>query len=459
MEGFDAPPSRWTRYLYRVIGAETSRVTRHFDRVVQWRPAAHDSGALLANVAGREKSVAREIGDLPDPAGEREKRTAVLVNGNFNHHMDIQGELAALKPRLARTARLVVVLYNPYLRWAYGIADALGLRNAPPPATFLTRTDLNDLARLSGFEVVRLRTSGYSPFRLLGLGHLVNWWMPVVPGLQWLSFVVVAVLRPVVPETRRPSISIVVPARNEKGNIEGAVTRLPDLRAERVEIVFVENNSTDDTWPEIQRVAAKYADRFDIKAFSHPCKGKAEAVHIGFAQSTCELVVILDCDLTMPPELLGRFYDAYCGGLADFVNGSRLLYPMENEAMRFLNRLGNVFFAKALSYVLGARLADSLCGTKLFPRHDWARFVAWREEFGDFDPFGDFEMLFPASIFGLGILDVPIRYRARTYGSTNIKRFRHGWMLFLMTTTALFRVRTGPWRLNPSDAATTPRSR
>jgi hypothetical protein len=440
-----------------VIAAETSRVTRHFDRVVQWRPSEHDSGELLDAVDGREKSIARTLDELPDRAGEREKRTAVLVNGNFNYLLDIQGELAELKPRLARTARVVVVAYNPYLRWAYAVADALGLRNAPPPVTFLTRTDLLDLARLSGFEVVRLRTSGYSPFRLLGLGHLINWWMPVVPGLQWFSFVVVAVLRPVVAETRRPSLSIVVPARNEKGNIESAVTRIPDLRAERMEIIFVENNSTDGTWPEIQRVAAKYSAQFDIKAISFPCKGKAEAVHIGFENCTCEVVTILDCDLTMPPELLGRFYEAYCEGLADFVNGSRLLYPMENEAMRFLNRLGNVFFAKALSYVLGNRLADSLCGTKLFPRHDYARFVAWRGDFGDFDPFGDYELLFPASIFGLGIVDVPIRYRARTYGSTNIKRFRHGWMLFKMTMSGLFRVRVGPWRLTREVAGATTR--
>jgi hypothetical protein len=161
------------------------------------------------------------------------------------------------------------------------------------------------------------------------------------------------------------------------------------------------------------------------------------------------VLMVLDADLTMPPELLGRFYDAYCQGLADFVNGSRLLYPMEGGAMRFLNHLGNVFFAKALSFVLGNRLSDSLCGTKLVARHDYARFVAWRRDFGDFDPFGDYELLFPASIFALGIVDVPIRYCARTYGATNISRFRHGWMLLKMTLVGLFRVRVGPWRTAP----------
>jgi glycosyltransferase involved in cell wall biosynthesis len=248
-------------------------------------------------------------------------------------------------------------------------------------------------------------------------------------------------------DARRPSLSIVIPARNEKGNIENALLRMPDLGAERVEIVFVEGHSTDDTWAEIQRVAAAYAPRFDVKTLQQTGKGKCDAVRVGFRHCTGEVLTILDADLTMPPELLGRFYDAYCEGLADFVNGSRLLYPMEGEAMRFLNRLGNVFFAKALSYVLDNRLSDSLCGTKLVARHDYERFVAWRRDFGDFDPFGDYELLFPASIFALGIVDVPIRYRARTYGTTQISRFRHGWMLLKMTASGLFRVRVGPWKL------------
>jgi hypothetical protein len=446
---FPRRPKRWSRYLYHVIAAEVSRFTRYFDGLVQWECAPHDPRVLFDAIECPHKSVARTLDDLPDLSADRERRTAVLLNGNFNYDLDIQATLARLKSKLARTSRVVVVAYNPYLRWLYAFADALGLRNSPPTVTFLTRTDLDGVARLAGYEVVRLRPAGYSPFRLLGLGHLLNWWMPVVPGLRWTAFVVVAVLRPVVLETRRPSLSIVIPARNEKGNIEHALRRMPDLGAERVEIVFVEGHSTDDTWAEIRRVAELYRGRFEIKMLRQTGKGKCDAVRLGFQHCTGELLAILDADLTMPPELLGRFYDAYCQGLADFINGSRLLYPMEGEAMRLLNRLGNVFFAKALSFVLGNRLSDSLCGTKLVARHDYARFVAWRREFGDFDPFGDYELLFPASIFALGIVDVPIRYRARTYGATSISRFRHGWMLLKMTHLGLFRVRVGPWRTAP----------
>jgi glycosyltransferase involved in cell wall biosynthesis len=172
-------------------------------------------------------------------------------------------------------------------------------------------------------------------------------------------------------------------------------------------------------------------------------------VRLGFSQAEGDLLTILDADLTMPPELLGRFYAAYCQGHADFINGSRLVYPMEGNAMRFLNRLGNVFFAKALSWVLDTQIGDSLCGTKLLARHDYERMISWRGDFGDFDPFGDFELIFPAAVLGLGIVDIPIRYRDRTYGSTSISRFRHGFMLLNMTLIGLYRIKLGMMKRIP----------
>jgi len=102
-----------------------------------------------------------------------------------------------------------------------------------------------------------------------------------------------------------------------------------------------------------------------------------------------------------------------------------------------------VFFAKALSVTLGSRLGDSLCGTKLVTRHDYQRMIRWRKDFGDFDPFGDFELLFPAAIMGLGMVDIPVRYLARHYGSTNINRFRHGLELLRMTSIGFFRIKLG----------------
>ena len=211
----------------------------------------------------------------------------------------------------------------------------------------------------------------------------------------------------------------------------------------KLKLIYVEGHSSDNTWEEIQRVMPLYQDRIKLSAYQQTGKGKSDAVRLGFSKAKNELLTILDADLTMPPELLTRFYDAYCEGYGDFINGSRLVYPMEGEAMRFLNHLGNVFFAKAVSIVLGTKLGDTLCGTKLVTRYDYERMIQWRNDFGDFDPFGDFELLFPASVLSLGVIDIAIRYRDRTYGSTNISRFRHGLMLLKMTAIGLVKIKTG----------------
>ena len=201
-------------------------------------------------------------------------------------------------------------------------------------------------------------------------------------------------------------------------------------------------------------MAGIYQGRYRIQTLQQTGKGKADAVRLGFQHATQPLLTILDADLTMPPEMLGRFYRAYCQGHGDFVNGSRLVYPMEGDAMRFLNRLGNVFFAKSLSWILGARLGDSLCGTKLLTGHDYRRFSHGARTFGDFDPFGDFELLFPAAMMGLGMVDIPVRYMARQYGSTNIHRFRHGFQLLRMTSIGFFRIKAGfARRGSPATAA------
>jgi hypothetical protein len=431
-------------YLTRVIAGQLSRFTRYYDAVVQLAPLPNDDGSLLAQVDCASKATAVRIEDVPAADISAGTRTAVLLNGNLNHDLDIEGTLASLKSRLNRLSRVVVVIYNPYFRGVFWLATRLGLRTGPLPTTFVTRDALAALATLSGYDIVQIKPVGYVPFSLLGLGDLINRALPAVPLVRWLGAAAVVVLRPIVP-SGPPSLTIVIPCRNEKGNIEAALTRLPALPAP-VEVIFIEGHSADGTWEEIQRVVGVHGHRLTLSAHQQTGKGKSDAVRLGFSKASHELITILDADLTMPPEMLPRFYNAYCAGLADFVNGTRLVYPMEGEAMRFLNRLGNVFFAKALSFVLDTHLTDSLCGTKLLRRDDYARMVRWRHDFGDVDPFGDFELLFPAAIFGLGIIDVPVYYRARSYGATSIHRFRHGLMLLRMTLIGLLRVKCGAGR-------------
>jgi glycosyltransferase involved in cell wall biosynthesis len=197
------------------------------------------------------------------------------------------------------------------------------------------------------------------------------------------------------------------------------------------EIIFVEGHSSDTTWREIQRVKAKYPEK-RIKVLQQTGKGKGDAVRCGFQAADGEILMILDADLTMPPEELPKFYHALVSGRAEFVNGVRLVYPMEKKAMRFLNFCANKFFSLAFSWVLAQPVKDTLCGTKVLRREDYDRIVANRSFFGDFDPFGDFDLLFGADRMGLKIVDIPIRYRDRTYGETNISRWRHGALLFRM---------------------------
>jgi len=432
---------RWRIYINRLLASELNGLTRYYDRLIQWLPRVDDSGALLSEIDNPHKEVIGEGEVFPDLRFEETLRTAILINGTFNHHFDIQGLLLLLKGRLSRTSRLLVILYNPYHRWLYTLANRLGIRRGELPSTFLTRVDLENIAEISGYQIVRRRHVAYSPWRLFGIGDVVNRLMPAMPLLRWFSFTYVVVLRPILPQTPA-GISCVIPARNERGNIENALRRLPDLGCS-IEVIFVEGHSSDGTWEEILRVAALYRERFRIVTLQQSGKGKADAVRLGFAHATEPLLTILDADLTMPPEMLSRFFRAYCEGHGDFINGSRLVYPMEGEAMRFLNRLGNIFFAKCLSWVLDVRLGDSLCGTKLLTRADYQRILAWRGDFGDFDPFGDFELLFPSAVLGLGTADIPVRYLARTYGSTNINRFRHGLQLLRMTSIGFFRIKLG----------------
>jgi len=430
------------RYVTDGIASEISSVTRYYDRVVQVRPLLHDDGLLLDRVECREKARLGPGEDAPDLTGERARRTAILLNGNLNHDLDAQTLLASLRDRLSRTSRIVVVVYSPYWGGLVRLADRLGLRQAPEPTSFLTFTSLASIAKLADLEIVRWRYSGYCPMRLLGLGSVLNALLPAVPGFRRLGLATVVLLRATgLPKDPPRSISIVVPARNERGNIEPALLRTPDLGAP-TEVVFVEGHSSDGTWEEIERVAARPWPNLTVRALRQGGRGKADAARLGLSEATGELLVILDADLTMPPELLGRFVDAWSRGLGDFIYGDRLTYPMEGDAMRPLNRLGNVFFAKALGFVVDAKVSDALCGTKVVARHDYERFVRWRKDFGTEDPFGDFELLFPAAVLGLGLLDVPIRYRARTYGATNIRRFRDGFQLLHLTFAGLCRLRT-----------------
>ena len=236
-------------------------------------------------------------------------------------------------------------------------------------------------------------------------------------------------------KTAAPRVSVVVPARNEAGNIPKILERTPVMGA-GTELIFVEGGSSDDTRGTIERAIAEYRGPLTVSVYGQTGKGKGDAVRVGFREATGDILMILDADMTVPPEELPKFFDVMVRGQCDYVQGTRLVYPMESEAMRFLNKLGNIGFSKLFTYLLNQPIKDTLCGTKVLWSRDYERLAAGRSYFGDFDPFGDFDLIFGSSRLNLKILEIPIRYRDRTYGETNISRFRHGWMLLQMSAVA-----------------------
>ena len=324
------------------------------------------------------------------------------------------------------------------------LATALGLRSQTPEENWIAPEDLSNLLLLAGYELVREESKLLVPVYIPLISYLANRFLAPLPGFRLFNLLNIAVARPVDlsagPSLPRPSVSIIVPARNEAGNIEAAISRTPAMGPDD-ELIFIEGNSTDDTWETILRMQQKYQDMRTIRIDRQDGKGKGDAVRKGFALAEKEILMILDADLTVPPEELPRFYDALLTNKGEFINGSRLVYPMEKQAMRFMNLLGNKFFAAMFSFVLGQRFKDTLCGTKVVSRENYQRLASHRKYFGEFDPFGDFDLIFGAARMALRIVEVPVHYRERTYGSTNIDRWKHGLILLRMLGFAATRIK------------------
>jgi glycosyltransferase involved in cell wall biosynthesis len=281
------------------------------------------------------------------------------------------------------------------------------------------------------------------PLDLPGLGTALNRYLVKLPAFNLLSLYRIYVLRKrrgPRPERKKATVSVVVPARNEAGNVPAAVARTPVMGG-GTELIFVEGGSSDGTWEKIQETIASYRGPLKLSAYKQTGKGKGDAVRLGFGRATGDLLMILDADLTVPPEDLPVFFEAAVAGHADFLQGTRLVYPMEAGAMRFFNKLGNIAFSRLFTHLLQQPIKDTLCGTKVIWRGDYERLAAARHVFGDFDPFGDFDLIFGAARLNLKLGEIPVRYRDRVYGETNIQRWKHGWLLLKMSALAARKLR------------------
>lgn len=366
----------------------------------------------------------------------------VIVSDSMGCFSDIQKVIREIKKVTNEDSRIIITfhsfLWSPLLK----LAELLRFKMPQKRLNWLNRGDIANLLYLEGFDIIKSGQRFILPINIPIISNIFNKYIANLPLINKLCLTGYLIVRklPEKEEIRNFSTSIIIPARNEKGNIESAVKRIPQLGA-HTEIIFVEGNSSDGTLDEIKRVCHEYKDQLDVKYAVQDGRGKGDAVRKGFAMASGEILMILDADLTMPPEELPKFYKAIASGRGEYINGSRLVYPMEDEAMRTLNILGNKFFSVMFSWLLGQRLKDTLCGTKVISKKNYEKLIANRNYFGEFDPFGDFDLIFGAAKLNLKIVEVPIRYKAREYGETNISRFKHGWLLLKMVVFAMNKIK------------------
>jgi SAM-dependent methyltransferase len=370
----------------------------------------------------------------------RDQFDYVLMSDLLGDILDIQQALDNVRSACHAKTRIVITYHS--LLWEPLFQKAQLLRAKTPQlgCDWLSRADIENFADLCDFELLRYDRRILLPKYVPLLSPLLNRFFAPLPILNAMCMVNITVLKIRPRRVARPfSTSLIIPCRNERGNIRSAIERMPEFGKSQ-EIIFVDGHSTDGTVDEIKRVMADYPHK-DIQLYVQEGQGKGDAVRLGFSKASKDILIILDADLTVPPDDLPKFFQALASGHGDFINGSRLVYPMEGQAMRPLNVMGNKFFSLALTWLVNQRLKDTLCGTKALFRTDYERIAAGRAYFGDFDPFGDFDLLFGAAKLNLKIVEVPIRYRDRSYGFTNISRFRHGLLLLRMTWFAFCRLK------------------
>lgn len=356
----------------------------------------------------------------------------ILISDALGEVYDVQSLFHSLKKFATDDTRIIFNYHSYYWKPFLDLAEYVGLKKKTMKANWLNEDDIWNLLELEDMEIIKKERRYLFPFSIAGITQFFNKYVARLPIVNFLCLTNFVVAR------KKPSslplhlkISTVIPARNEKGNIERAVRELRQYLLDGDELIFVEGHSQDKTWEEIQRVIQKYP-KVNIKAYRQKGKGKADAVRLGFAKASGDWLFIWDADLTVPPEDYPKFSVAARNGKGEYINGSRLVYPMEKQAMQFLNVIGNRFFSIAFSWMLGQQIKDTLCGSKAISKSNYQRLLKNRRYFGDFDPFGDFDLIFGAAKLNLKFIEIPIRYRARTYGKTNISRFTHGWLLLKM---------------------------
>ncbi|HVP12327.1 MAG TPA: glycosyltransferase [Phycisphaerae bacterium] len=366
----------------------------------------------------------------------------IIVSTVLGDIKDLQGLFNSIRKACRSDTRVIIAYQNAAWEPILKFATRLGVRRPTGEQNWLSVLDFTNLLYLADLEVIRKSGEVLFPISVPGVSAFFNRFLVRFWPWAHLGLIQLLIARPIGPPPllASPRVSVVVPTRNERGNIEGILARTPEMSA-GTEIVFVDGNSTDGTADEISRQIAARPDRNVKLILQGDGVGKGDAVRKGFTAATGDILMILDADLTVPPEILPRFVEAVRQGKGEFVNGTRLVYPMEEQAMRFLNKIGNRFFSILFTWLLNQPIRDTLCGTKVLSKAHYEVIARNRYYFGDFDPFGDFDLILGAAKANLRFVEIPVRYESRKYGVTNISRFRHGWLLLKMSWVAFRRLK------------------
>jgi glycosyltransferase involved in cell wall biosynthesis len=347
-----------------------------------------------------------------------------------------------------RAKKILVIYYNNLWEPILRFASFFGLKGKYEEQNWLDLEDIVNLLTLSNYRVITTQRKTLLPIYVPFLSKIVNAYIANLPIINSFCLTTYTIAYKTVQQNNNYSVSIVVPARNEAGNISNIVKSIPRFGKSQ-EIIFVEGGSSDNTWEKINKIVNKSnnlskisntknnsSTHLAIKSFKQKGAGKADAVRLGFSKSSGDILMIYDADMTVDARDLSKFYNALSTGTGEFINGSRLVYPMEKDAMRTLNKAGNKFFSIVFTWLLGQRFKDTLCGTKAIFRKNYLEIVKHRKKYGSQDPFGDFDLIFGAIRQNLKVIEIPVRYKERVYGSTNISRFKHGLQLLKMTWIA-----------------------
>lgn len=365
----------------------------------------------------------------------------ILLKNSFAYANDVQDLIKRLGKNCHPNTKIVVIYYNFLWKPILNLATFLGLRkkDLKEPSWF-SMHDVYNLFTIEGFDEISRSKKILLPINLGILSKIINQYISQLPLINNFCLVTCQIFRKI-PDKKCYSTSIIVPAKNEKGNIKRIINEI-SIVGKRTEIIFIEGHSKDNTYQTIKsEIARNKRKNLRMYLYKQGGEGKADAVRLGFKKAENDILMILDADLSVSPKDLHKFYKALSEGYCEFANGSRLVYPMQKQAMRNLNYLGNKLFSWAFSYLLDQPIKDTLCGTKALFKKDYLTIEKNRKFFGDFDPFGDFDLLFGASKANLKIVEIPVRYSERTYGKTNISRFAHGWLLLKMTLIAAKKIK------------------